>query len=64
MKVAKVRWIEQDGSIYTEPKVEIRSDFSPNRTLYQIPVSIAFNVGRDLARHIVELHNKSLSETS
>ena len=64
MKTTKVLWQEVNGSIYTVPTQEMRSDFPANRTIYQVPVAIAFNVGRDLARHIVELHNKSLPETS
>ena len=64
MKVTRVKWAEVNGSIYTAETQEMRSDFPANRTVYRVPVAVAFNVGRDLARHIVELHNKSLLETS
>jgi hypothetical protein len=64
VKITEVRWVVVDGSIYTADTVEMRSDFSPNRTIYNVPNAVAFNVGDRLANHIVELHNASLKDTS
>jgi len=57
----KGRWVAKDGSIFTEGLVEMRSDFPGNKTTYKVSISIAFNVGDEIAKHIVELHNRSLS---
>lgn len=53
-------WVVKDGSIFTEQKVKMRSEFPGNKTNYEVPVAVAFNVGEDLAKHIVKLHNDSL----
>jgi hypothetical protein len=53
-------WEERDGSIYAASTDEMRSEFTPNRTVYHVRPAVAFNVGAELARHIVDLHNADL----
>lgn len=55
--VRRSRWIVKDGSIFTEEKVKMRSEFPGNKTTYEVPVAVAFNVGDWLAIHICETHN-------
>lgn len=57
MKVTKVKWVAVDGSIYTAETVEMKSGFSANRTIYHVPVAVAFNIGQVVAKHICETHN-------
>lgn len=57
MKVTESLWVARNGSIYTEETVKMRSEFPGNKTSYDIPVSIAFNVGQAVAEHICETHN-------
>jgi hypothetical protein len=59
-KAIQMPWVVKDGSIFTEGTVEMRSEFPGNKTTYQVPVAIAFNIGEEVARHIVELHNKEI----
>lgn len=51
------RWVAKDGSIFTEETIKMRSDFPGNKTTYEVPVAVAFNVGQWLAEHICETHN-------
>ncbi|WP_194724046.1 hypothetical protein [Noviherbaspirillum malthae] len=54
----KMRWTADQGSVFTEEIVESKGESG-------VPVfariSIAFNVGPELAAHIVELHNEKLA---
>ncbi len=57
----KFRWYEEDGSIFSE---EVKMKKAPDiqgAKEYAVRTRIAFNVGREVARHIVNLHNQSLS---
>lgn len=58
LPITKREWIADNGSIYTADSEEMTVDFDKRK----IPVrrSIAFNVGEQLAEHIVRLHNESL----
>jgi hypothetical protein len=51
----QVRWIAVDGSVYTEGKYKMMSEFA---RLPDARHPIAFNVGQKVAEQIVELHNE------
>jgi hypothetical protein len=53
---AIVRWTEVDGSIFTEDPFPVALPFKVGH----FRLAIAFNVGRDLARHIADTHNAAL----
>jgi hypothetical protein len=48
------RWVAIDGSIYTEQEFEQKTVAGK---FIKVRRSIAFNVGKDTAQHIVDLHN-------
>jgi hypothetical protein len=54
---ATVRWTEVDGSIFTEDRFAVALPFKVGN----FQLAIAFNVGRDLARHIADTHNAALA---
>jgi len=56
------RWMEKDGSVFTVREYEMRSEFGANKTVYKVRGAIAFNVGRDLALHIVANQNYYLDK--
>ena len=56
INVKKVRWVAKDGSIFTEEEFKVKMEFK----FVQQQIGIAFNVGREVADHIVELHNTGL----
>ena len=53
------RWIAVEGSIYTDKAYRMHFPDNKEAEIYNRK-SIAFNVGNELAQHIVELHNASL----
>ena len=53
----KVRWVAKDGSIFTEEEFKVKLEFK----FIMTQVSVAFNVGREVAEHLVRLHNDQLS---
>ncbi len=53
-KLHEVLWEEIDGSIFTAEEFEVKLE-SGKRVMTRL--SVAFNVGRETARHIVEAHN-------
>lgn len=55
--VRKVRWVAKDGSIFTEEEFKVKLEFK----FIMTQVSVAFNVGREVAEHLVHLHNDQLS---
>jgi hypothetical protein len=59
MKKTKLnqRWMAKDGCIFVGNTKEVKSEFQRWITVNE---SIAFNVGDDIAKHIVNLHNASL----
>jgi hypothetical protein len=57
MKVVDALWVAKDGCIYTVETVKMRSEFPGNKESYNVPVSVAFNVGQLVAEHICETHN-------
>jgi hypothetical protein len=52
----RVRWVALDGSIFTEDRFAVQLPFKDAK----LQLSIAFNVGREMAHHIVTLHNAAL----
>jgi hypothetical protein len=56
--IKKMKWVQENGSIFTEEIVESRSD---QDVFVRSRISIAFNVGELVAKHIVELHNSQLN---
>ena len=54
--VRKVRWTVVDSSIFTEEAYKVKLEFA----FVEHQLSVAFNVGKDVAHHIVRLHNNSL----
>jgi hypothetical protein len=54
--ITRVRWKEVNGSIFTEASYEKKLVSK----VVELPLSVAFNVGRDVALNIVEKHNTSL----
>jgi hypothetical protein len=54
--IKTVRWAESNGSVFTEAKFPVQLSCK----VEQLQLSIAFNVGRELARHIAAQHNASL----
>lgn len=61
MNLLKERWMVVDGSVAVERDVPTKFDRQPD----PIPThpAIAFNVGNDVAWHIVKLHNNFLYGT-
>ena len=58
-KLLKERWVAIGGSIYTEnDQHPLKIDHTGE--VKRVRKSIAFNVGEDIAQHIVDLHNLKL----
>lgn len=55
--ITRVKWVAINGSVFTEQEVERTSDFGKK---YKARLSIAFNIGDKLAKHIVNQHNDAL----
>jgi hypothetical protein len=55
-----VRWVALDGSIFTEDHFEVTLPFK----VVKLQLAVAFNVGREVARHIVDVHNAELTDKS
>lgn len=58
----KERWIEKDGSIFTVRTYDMRSEFGANKTVYKVQGSVAFNVGKEMADHMVANQNYYLDK--
>ena len=54
--VRKVRWVVKDGSIFTEEEFKVKLEFK----FIMAQIGIAYNVGREVANHIVGVHNTRL----
>lgn len=52
----KVRWTVKDGSIFTESEYKVKLEFK----FVNIQIGVAYNVGREVADHIVRLHNERI----
>jgi gentisate 1,2-dioxygenase len=61
-KHLKCLWVAINGSIFTEPTFRVKAQLSPNGKILEQQLSIAFNVGEEAARHIVDLHNSKVIE--
>lgn len=56
------RWMEENGGVRTVRLYPMKSEFGANKTEYKIPGWIAFNVGKDVALHIVANQNYYLDK--
>lgn len=56
----KHKWFAKDGHIFSEETFSKRSDFRGQDKSITGNVSIAFNVGHEMAEYIVNLHNERL----
>ena len=56
MDLCKVRWVAKNGSIFTEKEYKVRLEFK----FVEQQIAIAYNVGKVIAEHIVDLHNTRL----
>lgn len=59
MKVSNVLWEVHQGGIRTIQKFKWRTT---SGRMLETPIDIAFNLGSELARHIVDLHNAALQK--
>lgn len=57
----KDKWIARDGSIYVESLMWHKADLGNK---YQVQQPVAFNVGREVAEHMVRLHNQTFTVAS
>lgn len=55
--VRKVRWVVKDSSIFTEAEYKVKLEFK----FVNQQIGIAYNVGREVASHMVRLHNDQLN---
>jgi hypothetical protein len=55
------RWVAIDGSIFTEREFEQKTAVGK---FIKVRRSIAFNVGKETAQHIVDLHNGQVEDTA
>jgi hypothetical protein len=59
-KKHEIEWVARDGSVFTKDAiVTIKIDATKS---IKVQESIAFNVGDESAKHIVQLHNTYLQE--
>lgn len=52
-------WVEVDGSIFTQARFEKRLEFQT----VQVPLAVAYNLGKGVAQHVVQVHNASLMKS-
>ena len=53
----KVRWVSEHGSIFTEQTAKVKFEFTGFKEIHEC---VACNVGKEIADHIVRLHNDHL----
>lgn len=56
----KSQWVAKDGSIFVADPTLQKFEFQKKAILVQD--AIAFNVGKEVAQHIVNLHNAQLAK--
>lgn len=56
----KQKWVAKDGSIFVADPKPVKMEHQKKSLMVQ--ESIAFNVGKEVAEHIVSLHNTRLFE--
>jgi hypothetical protein len=54
----KMRWVAKDGSVFVEDTTAVKLEGQKKTIMVQ--KAIAFNVGKEMADYIVNLHNESL----
>lgn len=57
MDKTKLFWIAVDGSIFTEKEFEFKGNTGVK---YKSRLTVALNVGDEVANRIVHLHNKNI----
>lgn len=60
LDVKKQRWVAKDGSVFVEKAVNKK--FEHHKRNIPVQEAIAFNVGADMAKYIVDLHNARLQD--
>lgn len=60
INLKKVRWMSKDGSVFTESEYKVKLEFA----FVNVHHGVMFNVGREIADHIVRLHNESLEKSN
>lgn len=62
MGLKQEKWFAKDGSVFSvEKKLKRTQDFRFAKN-FEINESVMLNVGNDVAKHVVELHNAWLDE--
>jgi len=59
--ITKMRWMVVGTSVQTEDQVEVPFEFTGRKKVH---LSVAFNVGRDVAKRLVHLHNTALDKAN
>lgn len=59
--ITKMRWEAVGASIQTEEQVEVPFEFTGRKKVH---LAVAFNVGRDIAKRMVYLHNIALDKVN
>lgn len=59
--ITKMRWEAVGTSIQTEEQVEVPFEFTGRKKVH---LAVAFNVGRDVAKRMVYLHNTALDKAN
>lgn len=54
------KWVVIDGSIFTDKQFPVKTENKLRVVMSR--KAVAFNVGESVAKHIVDLHNKSLEK--
>lgn len=58
----KHEWIAEGGSVYsTQEKIKCSKEFRLGKN-YKYRDAVMFNVGNEVAKHVVELHNAWLKQ--
>ena len=57
MNLKKVKWVSENGSIFTEATEKVKFEFTGFK---EVRSCVAANVGKEVADHIVGLHNDQL----
>lgn len=58
--ILKQRWVAKNGSVFVEEPADIKFEY--HKKAKPIQKAIAFNVGQEVADHIVRVHNAQILE--
>ncbi len=56
----EVEWVADKGTIRTARTIDVKTGAPGAGSFMKVHEYIAFNVGQDMAEHIVSLHNAAL----